>query len=94
LSLPTPVESTAYFVIAEAVTNVIKHARATRVEITIALDDGVLSLEVVDDGVGAASYTGGSGLAGLRDRLVILGGTVEASRLDAGTRVRASLPCG
>jgi signal transduction histidine kinase len=93
LELPAPVETTAYFVVAEAVTNVVKHARATKAAITIAVDGAALALEVVDDGVGAAAYYGGTGLTGLQDRLAILGGTVRVDRLDAGTRVSARLPC-
>jgi signal transduction histidine kinase len=93
LALPTPVEITAYFVVAEAVTNVVKHARATRADISVVVDGEALALEVVDDGVGAPAYNGGTGLAGLRDRLAILGGSVEVDRLDSGTRVSARLPC-
>lgn len=94
LTLPTAVETTAYFVVAEAMTNVLKHARAAHAAITLALADDVLSLEVVDDGVGADGYTGGTGLEGLRDRLAILGGTVEIAGSSAGTRITARLPCG
>jgi signal transduction histidine kinase len=57
------------------------------------VDGEALALEVVDDGVGAPAYNGGTGLAGLRDRLAILGGSVEVDRLDSGTRVSARLPC-
>jgi len=93
LALPAPIETTAYFVIAEALTNVMKHARASKAAVTVARRGGTVTVEVVDDGVGARSYRGGTGLGGLRDRLAILGGTVEVTRLTAGTRVTAQLPC-
>jgi signal transduction histidine kinase len=93
LELSARVETTAYFVVAEAVTNVVKHAQASKAAIRVAVDGAALALEVVDDGVGASGYHGGTGLTGLRDRLAILGGTVQVDRLDAGTRVSARLPC-
>jgi signal transduction histidine kinase len=92
--LPAPVESTAYFVAAEALTNVIKHADARCVEVCLRRDDDVLSVEVVDDGRGGVRIDGsGSGLAGLRDRLEVLGGSLTVTSGSGGTRVRAVLPC-
>lgn len=93
--LPAPVESTGYFVVAEALTNVVKHAEARNVEVCLRTDDGALMIEVVDDGRGGAVEGGsGSGLPGLRDRLDVLGGTLAVTDGDTGTRLRAVLPCG
>src|SRR5215470_5058012 len=66
--LPEVVESTAYFIVAEALTNVAKHAHARRATVTARQDDGVLLVDVNDDGVGGARVDG-HGLVGLRDRL-------------------------
>jgi signal transduction histidine kinase len=90
--LPSDIEATAYFVVAEALTNVAKHARATRAEVTASVDDGTLCVEVCDDGVGGARVEG-SGLLGLRDRVTTFGGELHvASTPRAGTRVTATLP--
>jgi signal transduction histidine kinase len=88
------VESTAYFLIAEALTNAAKHAKATAVAIRIGVAEGSLTVEVRDDGVGdAAARPDGSGLSGLADRVGALGGTlsVESPR-GAGTTLRANIP--
>ena len=92
--LPAPVESTAYFVVAESLTNVIKHADAGDVAVCLRTDDGALSIDVVDDGRGGALEGGsGSGLRGLRDRLEVLGGTLTVTSCETGTRLRAMVPC-
>jgi len=91
--LPGPVESTAYFVAAEALTNVIKHADARRVDLSLRLEGDVLSIEVVDDGRGGVRFDSGWGLSGLRDRLEVLGGTLTVTSGATGTRVQAVLPC-
>ena len=92
--LLAPVESTAYFVVAEALTNVIKHAAARDVHVCLRFADGVLQVEVVDDGRGGAvPGRSGSGLAGLRDRLEVLGGTLTVISDGTGTRLQAQLPC-
>lgn len=92
--LPAPVESTAYFVAAEALTNVIKHADARNVDLSLRLECDVLSIDVVDDGRGGVRSDGsGSGLSGLRDRLEVLGGTLTVTSGATGTRVQAVLPC-
>jgi signal transduction histidine kinase len=90
--LPTVVESTAYFVVAEALTNVAKHAAATRASVTARVRDKTLCLEVRDDGVGGARPDGG-GLVGLSDRLAVLSGRlrVESPR-DGGTLIAAEIP--
>jgi signal transduction histidine kinase len=90
--LPTTVEATAYFVLAEALTNVAKHARATRAAVRAHVDDGMLRLQVSDDGVGGARPDG-SGLVGLADRLAVLDGQLRIdSPAGGGTLVDASVP--
>jgi GAF domain-containing protein len=90
--LPTAVEATAYFVIAEALTNVAKHARAGHAEVVARIDDDTLAVQVRDDGVGGARRDGG-GLTGLADRLAALDGklSIESPR-DRGTLVAAAIP--
>jgi signal transduction histidine kinase len=91
--LPGEVEVTAYFVVAEALTNVAKHARATRARVTVAEDADLLVIEVSDDGVGGADPRGGSGLTGLLDRVDALDGTLRlTSAGGAGTTLRVMLP--
>ena len=90
--LPAAVEATAYFVVAEALTNVAKHARADRAAVTARVEDGTLIVHVRDDGVGGAQRTG-SGLTGLKDRLAALDGELRVeSPGDRGTVVAATLP--
>jgi signal transduction histidine kinase len=92
---PPEVEAAAYYVACEALTNAVKHASASRVEVRADHDDGVLRLVVADDGVGGASATGGTGLAGLADRVAAHGGTLLVhSPPGAGTRIAAEFPCG
>jgi signal transduction histidine kinase len=89
-----PVESAAYFVVSEALANVIKHADATHVEIVIAGSDRVLVTEVADDGRGGADAAG-RGLTGLRQRVRALDGTLRIESPEGGpTTLRAELPCG
>ncbi|WP_165949587.1 sensor histidine kinase [Micromonospora sp. KC207] len=91
--LPATVETTAYFVISEALTNVIKHANATHAIVRLHHARGVLRIEITDDGVGGAAIRPGSGLAGLADRVAALGGTLQvAAAPGSGTEVRAGLP--
>lgn len=88
------VEKTAYFVVCEALQNVAKHAHATRATVTIAQDNGTVSVEVSDDGAGGAREGAGGGLTGLRDRVEAVGGTFAVeSATNAGTIVTALLPC-
>ena len=90
--LPEMVESTAYFIVAEALTNVVKHADARQAIVTARHDDGVVHVEVRDDGVGGARDDG-HGLVGLRDRLAALDGTLRIESPDGGgTHVSASIP--
>ncbi|RKQ92808.1 PAS domain S-box-containing protein [Solirubrobacter pauli] len=88
---PAGVEAAAYFVIAEALTNVLKHAHATAASVTVREADGRLIVEVADDGRGGVDIDGGSGLRGLEDRVAALDGTFEV-RDGRGTTVRAELP--
>jgi PAS domain S-box-containing protein len=93
--LPPRVEAAAYYIVAEALTNASKHARASRVQVNVGLRDDRAEVEVTDDGVGGADQRGGSGLRGLRDRVEALGGElVIESPAGAGTTLRARLPFG
>jgi signal transduction histidine kinase len=90
--LPAAVEATAYFVVAEALTNVAKHARAGRAEVTARIEHGALAVQVQDDGVGGARPDG-SGLIGLADRLAAVDGELRVdSPADSGTLVAAAIP--
>ena len=90
--LPPAVEATAYFVVAEALTNVTKHAHAGHAEVTARVEQHTLRLEVRDDGVGGAQPQG-SGLLGLEDRLAALDGRLEVETpADGGTVVTAAIP--
>jgi len=90
--LPRPIEATAYFVVAEALTNVSKHSAAERAEVSAHVADGMLVIEVCDDGIGGAR-AGGPGLVGLADRLAAVEGRLEVdSPPDGGTRVVAFIP--
>lgn len=93
--LPAEVETTAYYVIAEALANIAKHAAADEAELRIGLRAGQLTLEVRDDGRGGADPASGSGLRGLAERVAVEGGVFQVeSPPGRGTRVRATLPCG
>ena len=90
---PEPIESTAYFVACEALTNIAKYAEASQAAISVLSHDGQLRVEVSDDGVGGADPTSGSGLAGLADRVEALDGRLLVDSPDGiGTRVVAELP--
>jgi signal transduction histidine kinase len=90
--LPPAVEATAYFIVAEALTNVAKHSRADRAEVTARVENGTLHLQVRDDGIGGANADG-SGLVGLADRVAALEGTWRLQSLDGeGTLVAVDLP--
>jgi signal transduction histidine kinase len=90
--LPPAVESTAYFVVAEALTNVAKHARAGNVEVRARVEDGTLAIRIRDDGVGGAR-SDGSGLVGLSDRVAALDGRLRVENPAAGgSLVAADIP--
>jgi signal transduction histidine kinase len=89
-----PVELAAYFVVSEALANVVKYAAASRASIRLERENGHVRVEVADDGIGGADASRGTGLRGLADRISVLGGKLEvASPPGRGTRVIARLPC-
>jgi signal transduction histidine kinase len=91
--LPAGLEATAYFVVSEALTNVVKHACAEAASVTARVEHGQLRVEVRDDGVGGARSRGNTGLGGLEDRVSALDGQlVLDSPSGRGTRVCALLP--
>ena len=91
--LPERVEVTAYYVVAEALTNVAKHAGASLVRVEVAAEDGRVRLDIYDDGVGGADPGRGSGLVGLKDRVAATGGTLSVdSRPGQGTSLLVELP--
>jgi signal transduction histidine kinase len=91
--LPPPMESAAYFLVCEALTNVAKYASAGEAEVSIRLDDGHVVIEVRDDGIGGADPSAGTGLSGIADRVAALDGVlVVESPPGGGTVVHAELP--
>jgi signal transduction histidine kinase len=91
--LAEPVEVAAYYVVSEALTNAAKHANSSRAEVTITSSEGVLEVSIQDDGVGGAHPVHGSGLAGLRDRVEAVGGTITIkSPVRDGTSLHVSFP--
>jgi signal transduction histidine kinase len=89
---PVGTEATAYFVVSESLTNVVKHSGADRAVVTARSDGAVLRIEIRDDGTGGAELRAGSGLAGLHDRVAAADGTMEIeSPLGEGTRIVAML---
>jgi signal transduction histidine kinase len=92
--LPAEIEGAGYFVAAEALANVAKHARASQASITASLLHGSLVIEVTDDGTGGAAVNGGTGLRGLVDRVEARGGRLSIdSPPGRGTRVVGEIPC-
>jgi signal transduction histidine kinase len=93
--LPDHLEISAYYIVAEALTNAIKHSAASLITVRadIEEDDATLRLEVADNGVGGAQFSGGTGLLGLKDRVDTLGGRIELhSPPEQGTTLRVTLP--
>jgi signal transduction histidine kinase len=91
--LPSSVETAAYFVVSEALTNVAKYAHATQASVSVRHVNGHVTVEVTDDGVGGADSAQGSGLRGLADRVAALDGTLSLdSPAGHGTRLRAEIP--
>jgi len=89
-----PVEATAYFSVAEGLTNAARHAAATRVEVAVIRVDNSLRVEVRDDGRGGAGTSARSGLRGLADRVAALDGVVDVvSPTNGGTVLRVEIPC-
>jgi signal transduction histidine kinase len=92
--LPRGVEAAAYFVVAEALTNVVRYAHGSHARVAVRHDDESLVVEIADDGVGGADPHRGSGLRGLADRVAALDGRLEVeSSPGRGTTVRAVIPC-
>jgi signal transduction histidine kinase len=90
--LPAAVDLSAYRIVQEALTNTLKHAGATRAKVRVGFGDEI-QLEIADDGCGGANGSGGSGLIGMRERVALLGGTVEAGDgAGGGFVVRARIP--
>jgi PAS domain S-box-containing protein len=90
---PQSVEAAAYFVVAEALTNVAKYANATTARVIGTSSDGRFVLTIEDDGVGGARPSAGSGISGLHDRIAALGGTLTVdSPAGSGTRICAAIP--
>jgi len=91
--LPEPIEVAAYYVAAEALTNTAKHADASQARVTIERQDGLIRLQVSDNGAGGADPSTGSGLTGIRDRVEALGGSLEVhSPRGQGTILEVTLP--
>ena len=91
--LPDQVEVAAYYTVSEALTNASKHANATRIWVSLRVEDEMLLLSVRDDGAGGADATRGSGLTGLRDRIEALGGQIKIeSPPGSGTLIEVEIP--
>jgi signal transduction histidine kinase len=92
--LPDQIETAAYFVASEALTNAAKHSHGSETWVTAGCGDGTLTIEVCDDGIGGASAgPSGSGLRGLADRVEALGGRLTVSSPPGrGTTLRAEIP--
>jgi signal transduction histidine kinase len=91
---PPALEATAYFIVAEALTNAARYASASVVDVRVRQADGRLLLEIADDGVGGAEAAPGGGLAGLADRASSVEGTLRVASPPGGpTVVTAELPC-
>ena len=90
--LQPEIEASAYFVVTEALTNVVKHSNAAHAEVRVTVQDGIVRVEVRDDGIGGAD-TNGQGLVGMADRVTALGGRLEIeSPAGGGTSITATLP--
>jgi signal transduction histidine kinase len=91
---PGAIETAVYFIVAEALANVVKHAHASKASVAVAQDNGLVRVEVADDGAGGAAFGAGSGLRGLADRAGALDGKlVVESQAGHGTRLVAEIPC-
>jgi signal transduction histidine kinase len=91
---PAEVETAAYYLVSEALTNTAKHAQATGAVVEVGVEWGRLVVQVTDDGVGGASPEKGTGLRGLVDRVEAVGGTLQITSRPTGTTLRAEFPLG
>jgi signal transduction histidine kinase len=92
--LPPPVESAAYFVVAEALTNVARYAQATQATVSVSRENGNAIVSVSDNGIGGADINAGTGLRGLQDRVAALDGKLVLVSMDGvGTTIKAEFPC-
>ena len=92
--LPGPVETAAYFVVAESLANIAKYADASEAWVTVGRENGNARVEIRDDGKGGATPDGGTGLRGLADRVGALDGDLTIdSPPSGGTRIVAEIPC-
>ena len=92
--LPEPVEAAVYYVVAETVTNIAKHARAESATVSVTLASGTARVVITDNGVGGADPAGGTGLRGLADRIEALDGGLRIESVPgSGTRIEAQIPC-
>lgn len=93
VALPADLDLAAYRIVQESLTNVTRHAHATRCDVVVATADGALRIEVTDDGRGGPIAEGGHGIAGMRERVALLGGSFSAApRPGGGFRVTATIP--
>jgi signal transduction histidine kinase len=92
--LSPPIEAAAYFLVAEALTNVVRYSSASHARVEVRREPDELVVEVHDDGVGGADMAAGTGLRGLADRIAALEGTLRVqSPPGGGTHVQARIPC-
>jgi PAS domain S-box-containing protein len=92
-ALPDPIAAAAYYVVSEAIANVVKHAHASSIDVNVSAPNGRVVVQVADDGVGGADPSAGSGLRGLADRVAVLDGRLRVESPPAGgTRVVAEIP--
>ena len=90
---PEEIEAAAYFLCSEALANIAKYASASRAAVSVTVSEGVLLVEVADDGIGGADPAAGTGLRGLADRIEALGGTLTVeSAPGRGTRLAGEIP--
>jgi signal transduction histidine kinase len=92
--LPEQVEAAVYYVVAETITNIAKHARAESATVSVALTGARARVVITDNGIGGADPAGGSGLRGLADRIEALDGGLRIESTEGqGTRIEAQIPC-
>jgi signal transduction histidine kinase len=86
------IEVAIYYIVAEALTNVAKHAQASHAVVDVGATGGIIRVSISDDGIGGADFSRGSGLLGLRDRVDALGGTMSVNSPPSGTTLVVDLP--